>query len=73
MFACSTVQRIEIEREDALDILACLVERGVALDHSENFSNSKDERADKEGSTEASVQDDAKSMGAKESVAEIKE
>ena len=27
-----TPQRIEIEREDALDILACLVERGVSMD-----------------------------------------
>ena len=71
MFACSTAQRIEIEREDALDILACLVERGVALDHSEIFSNSKGERADKEESTEASVQADAKSRGTKESVPEI--
>jgi hypothetical protein len=29
-----TPQRIEIEREDALDILACLVERGVSWKHS---------------------------------------
>ena len=28
-----TPQRIEIEREDAIDILACLVERGVSLHH----------------------------------------
>jgi hypothetical protein len=38
-----SLQRIEIEREDALDILACLVERGVAL-HQEGGKYSSDSK-----------------------------
>ena len=41
-----TPQRIEIEREDALNLLACLVERGVALHSRDCVSKSEDESID---------------------------
>jgi hypothetical protein len=41
-FALRTPHKIEIEREDALDILACLVERSVAFEQDKNGLDSMD-------------------------------
>lgn len=40
--ALKSPDRLEIEREDALDILACLVERGIALKTSESSEDCRD-------------------------------
>ena len=52
--ALRTPQRIEIEREDALDILACLVERSVAFDQERALSSRVDtiEEADENANQE---------------------
>jgi hypothetical protein len=47
-----TPQRIEIEREDALDILACLVERGVAAWNADNAKEEESEESKKEDDDE---------------------
>jgi hypothetical protein len=39
-------QRIEIERDDALDILACLVERGVSWKHDESSKSDEASKVD---------------------------
>eukprot|EP00538_Stauroneis_constricta_P012586 CAMPEP_0119570894 /NCGR_PEP_ID=MMETSP1352-20130426/43845_1 /TAXON_ID=265584 /ORGANISM="Stauroneis constricta, Strain CCMP1120" /LENGTH=1450 /DNA_ID=CAMNT_0007620571 /DNA_START=222 /DNA_END=4574 /DNA_ORIENTATION=- len=57
-------QRVEIEREDALDILACLVERGVSLERNQKSKPKKQpqqqqqQREEKQGSMDDDGEED---------------